>query len=103
MAIELFMQRAIGIFLCIILLGFLLRDSISMSLQKDVNNSYVLADTEKGAAEEDNDSGRFFEEEFIVMPAKNVHIYKKIQKGSFFFEENLTDVHITLHYPPPNC
>ena len=96
------MQRIIGIFLCIILLGFLLRDSLSMSLQKDMDNSYVLADTENGA-EEDNDSGRFFEEEFIVMPAKNIHIYKRIQKGNCFFEEHLTDVYITLHYPPPNC
>lgn len=97
------MQRIIGIFLCIILLGFLLRDSISMSLQKDIDNSYVLADTDNGATEEDNDSGRFFEEEFIVMPAKNIHIYKRIQKSNCFFEENLTDVYITLHYPPPNC
>ena len=97
------MQRIIGIFLCIILLGFLLRDSISMSLQKDIDSSYVLADTENGTAEEDNDSGRFFEEEFIVMPARNIHVYKRTQKSNCFFEENLTDVHITLHYPPPNC
>lgn len=94
------MFRILSLLLCFILLNFLFIDSVRLSVHKNVEVKYAMEDNE---TEEDNDVRRFYEEDFIVISMQNTPVDRKVKKGNFFFNKELTDVYISLHCPPPNC
>lgn len=71
-----------------------------LAVKKNVEKEYTVANSE---TEEDNGSGRFFEEEFIINSLLKLTECGTGVLFNFYFSKRLSEVHIPLHYPPPNC
>lgn len=94
------MNRILGILLCFILLNFLCIDSIMLAVKKAVEQGYVGGDSE---TEEGSGTARFFEEEFMINSTLKLKADRTAITFIFYFSKRLSEVHIPLQYPPPNC